>query len=255
MNRITHKEFLQRLKNSGSTIMKELYFQWKSWLYNEFKAYEYNENLLLIKGKDKYEVNMFIFNYDSCQELLKKYRDDSTCTMLCISLIGELPEELNKYHGWRCFEGIGINERITDDNIRLLTKENKNDVHEFCNKLLKQGNFSSHVADDLQDYIENINEKNSKATKAYGYYKDEMLIGFVMLLHDSILHYSHLSVIGVLEEYRRNGIGTKLSKFVLSKYPNDKFHYQVAHLNKASIGLVTSLGFKFAGARELMIKA
>ena len=82
-----------------------------------------------------------------------------------------------------------------------------------------------------------------------------MLIGFVMLLHDSILHYSHLSVIGVLEEYRRNGIGTKLSKFVLSKYPNDKFHYQVAHLNKASIGLVTSLGFKFAGVRELMIKA
>ena len=48
---------------------------------------------------------------------------------------------------------------------------------------------------------------------------------------------------------------TKLSKFVLSKYPNDKFHYQVAHLNKASIGLVTSLVFKFAGARELIIKA
>ena len=76
MNRITHKEFLQRLKNSSSTIMKELYSQWKSWLYNEFKAYEHNENLLLIKGKDKYEVNMFIFNYDSCQELLKKYRDN-----------------------------------------------------------------------------------------------------------------------------------------------------------------------------------
>lgn len=33
MNRITHKEFLQRLKNSDSTIMKELYSQWKSWLY------------------------------------------------------------------------------------------------------------------------------------------------------------------------------------------------------------------------------
>ena len=131
MNRITHKEFLKRLKNSDSTIMKELYSQWKDWLYNEFKAYEHNENLLLIKGKDKYEVNMFIFNYDSCQELLKKYRDDSTCTTLCISLIGELPEELNKYHGWRCFEGIGINERIADDNIKLLTKENKNDVHEY----------------------------------------------------------------------------------------------------------------------------
>ena len=254
MNSITQKEFLQRLKNSGSTIMKELYSQWKSWLYNEFKAYEHNENLLLIKGKDKYEVNMFIFNYDSCQELLKKYRDDSTCTMLCVSIIGELPEELNKYHGWRCFEGIGINERIADDNIKLLTKENKNDVYEFCNKLLKQGNFSSHVAEDLQDYIENVDDKSLKNKKAFGYYKDEMIIGFVMLLHDSLLHYSHLSVIGVLEEYRRNGIGTKLSKFVLSKYPNDKFHYQVAHLNKASIGLVTSLVFKFAGTRELIIK-
>ena len=255
MNRITHKEFLQRLKNSDSTIMKELYSQWKSWLYNEFKAYEHNENLLLIKGKDKYEVNMFIFNYDSCQELLKKYRDDSTCAKLSASIIGELPEELNMYYGWRCFERIGINEKIVDDNIKLLTKENKNNVFELCNKLLKQGNFSSYVADDLQDYIENINEKNYNSTKAYGYYKDKMLIGFVMLLHDSILHYSHLSVIGVLEECRRNGIGTKLSKFVLSQYSNEKYHYQVAHLNKASIGLVTSLGFRFAGVRELMIKA
>ena len=254
MNRITHKEFLKRLKNSDSTIMKELYTQWKSWLYNEFKAYEHNENLLLIKGKDKYEVNMFIFNYDSCQELLKKYRDDSTCTMLCISLIGELPEELNEYHGWRCFEGIGINERIADDNIKLLTKENKNDVREFCNKLLKQGNFSSHVAEDLQDYIENVDDKSFKNKKAFGYYKEGLLIGFVIADHFSTLHYSHLSLIGVLEEYRRNGIGTKLSKFVLSKYPNDKFHYQVALLNNASIGLATSLGFKFAGARELMIK-
>lgn len=255
MNRITHREFLQRLKNSDSTIMKELYTQWKNWLYNEFKAYEHNENLLLIKGKDKYEVNMFIFNYDSCQELLKKYRDDSTCTMLCISLIGELPEELNKYHGWRCFEGIGINERIADDNIKLLTKENKNNVYEFCNKLLKQGNFSSHVAEDLQDYIENVDDKSIKNKKVFGYYKEGLLIGFVIADHFSTLHYSHLSLIGVLEEYRRNGIGTKLSKFVLSKYPNNKIHYQVAHTNKESIGLVTSLGFKFAGARELMIKA
>ena len=30
MNRITHKEFLKRLKNSDSTIMKELYTQWKN---------------------------------------------------------------------------------------------------------------------------------------------------------------------------------------------------------------------------------
>ena len=255
MNRITHKEFLKRLKNSGSTIMKELYIQWKSWLYNEFKAYEHNENLLLIKGKDKYEVNMFIFNYDSCQELLKKYRDDSTCTMLCISLIGELPEELNKYYGWRCFEGIGINERIADDNIKLLTKENKNDVHEFCNKLLKQGNFSSHVAEDLQDYIENVDDKSLKNKKVFGYYKEGLLIGFVIADYFSTLYYSHLSLIGVLEEYRRNGIGTKLSKFVLGKYPNNKIHYQVSHLNEASIGLATSLGFNFAGVRELMIKA
>ena len=175
--------------------------------------------------------------------------------MLCISLIGELPEELNKYHGWRCFEGIGINERIADDNIRLLTKENKNDVYEFCNKLLKQGNYSSHVADDLQDYIENIDDKSLKNKKVFGYYKEGLLIGFVIADHFSTLHYSHLSLIGVLEEYRRNGIGTKLSKFVLSKYPNEKYHYQVSHTNKASIGLVTSLGFKFAGTRELMIKA
>ena len=254
MNRITHKEFLKRLKNSDSTIMKEQYSQWKSWLYSEFKAYDYNGSLLLIRGKDKYEVYMFIFNYEDCFQLLNKYKDDSNCTNLCISLIGKLPEELNKYYGWRCFEGKGINERIADDNIRLLTKENKNEVYELCNKLLKQGNFSSGVADDLQDYIENINDKNYKATKAYGYYKDKMLIGFVMLLHDSILYYSHLSVIGVLEEYRRSGIGTRLSKFVLSKYPNEKYHYQVAHSNKSSIGLVTSLGFKSVGVRDLYIK-
>jgi len=80
------------------------------------------------------------------------------------------------------------------------------------------------------------------------------LIGFVMLLHDPVLHYSHLSDIGVLKEYRRLGIGTKLSQFVLSLYPNEKYHYQVSHLNKASIGLATSLGFKFAGIRELIIK-
>ena len=81
-----------------------------------------------------------------------------------------------------------------------------------------------------------------------------MLVGFVMLLHDSVLHYSHLSDIGVLKEYRRLGIGTELSQFVLSKYPNEKYHYQVAHSNKASIGLATSLGFKFTGVRELVIK-
>ena len=104
----------------------------------------------------------------------------------------------------------------------------------------------------LQYYIDNIEE--FKKHKTYGYYKDEMLVGFVMLLHDSVLHYSHLSDIGVLEEYRRLGIGTELSQFVLSKYPNEKYHYQVIHLNKASIGLATSLGFKFSGVRELMIK-
>ena len=125
MNRITHKEFLKRLKNSDSTIMKELYTQWKSWLYNEFRAYEYNGNLLLIKGKDNYKINMLIFNYDSGKELLKKYKDDNNCTELCVSLIGELPEELNKYYGFRCFERTGINENIVDNNIRILTKDKK----------------------------------------------------------------------------------------------------------------------------------
>ena len=114
------------------------------------------------------------------------------------------------------------------------------------NKLLIKGQFRS--------YNSYENERNKLVLIGENNYKDAMLIGFVMLLHDSILHYSHLSVIGVLEEYRRNGIGTKLSKFVLSKYPNEKYHYQVSHTNKASIGLVTSLGFKFAGARELIIK-
>ena len=251
MNRITHKEFLKRLKNSDSTIMKELYSQWKSWLYNEFKAYEHNGNLLLIKGKDKYEVNMFIFDYEGCKELLNKYRDDSNCTMLSVSIIGELPEELNKYYGFRCHERLGIEKRIIDNNIKLLTKDNVVEVTEFRNKLSKD-NLSSDEAETLQYYIDNIEE--FKKHKTYGYYKDEMLVGFVMLLHDSVLHYSHLSDIGVLEEYRRLGIGTELSQFVLSKYPNEKYHYQVAHSNKASIGLATSLGFKFTGVRELVIK-
>ncbi len=48
MNRITHKQFLQKLKKSDSTIIKELYSQWRNWLYDEYAAYEYNENLLLI---------------------------------------------------------------------------------------------------------------------------------------------------------------------------------------------------------------
>ena len=252
MNRITHNEFLKRLKNSDSTIMKELYTQWKNWLYNEFKAYEHNENLLLIKCKDKYEVNMFIFNYDSCKELLNKYKDDSNCSMLYASIIGELPEELNNYHGFRCYERLGNNKKIIDNDIRILSKESLVEVTEFCNKLSKD-KLSSDEAETLQYYIENIEE--FKKYKTYGYYENEMLIGFVMLLHDSALHYSHLSDIGVLEEYRRLGVGSKLSKFVLSKYPSEKYHYQVAHTNKASIGLVTSLGFKFAGARELIIKA
>ena len=231
--------------------MKELYTQWKSWLYNEFRAYEYNGNLLLIKGKDNYKINMLIFNYDSGKELLKKYKDDNNCTELCVSLIGELPEELNKYYGFRCFERTGINENIVDNNIRILTKDNALEVTEFCNKLSKD-QLSSNEAETLQYYIENIEEL--KKYKTYGYYKDEMLIGFVMHLHDSALHYSHLSDIGVLEECRRLGVGTKLSQFVLSLYPNEKYHYQVSHLNKASIGQVTSLEFKFAGVRELMIK-
>ena len=252
MNRITHKEFLQRLKNSGSTIMKELYSQWKSWLYNEFKAYEHNENLLLIKGKDKFEVNMFIFNYDGCQELLKKYRDDSNCTMLCVSIIGELPEELHKYYGFRCYERLGIDEKIIDNNIKLLTKNDKPEIIEFCNRLSKQGCHSEYEDETLQYYIENI--EKFKKQKTYGYYKDEMIVGFIMILHDSTLHYSHISDIGILKEYRRLGIGTKLSEFVLSLYYNEKYHYQVSHLNEASIGLATSLGFNFAGVRELMIK-
>lgn len=254
MNRITHKQFLQKLKNSDSTIIKELYSQWKNWLYDEYAAYEYNENLLLIEGKDKYKVDMFIFNYDSCKELLKKYKNDNNCTDLCVSLIGKLPEELDKYYGWRCFERIGINERMVYDNIKLLTKEDKNDVFELCNRLLKQGNFSSGVADDLQSYIENEDDKNLKNKKTYGYYNGDMLIGFVIIDHFPSIHYSHLSTIGVLEEYRRNGIGTKLSKFVLSLYPDEKYHYQASHLNKASIRLAISLGFKFAGVRELIIK-
>lgn len=251
MNRITHKEFLKRLKNSDSTIMKELYTQWKSWLYNEFKAYEYNENLILINGKDKYRVNMFIFNYDNCIELLKKYKDDYNCTDLCVSLIGEIPEELNKYYGFRCFERLGVTGEIKDNNIRLLTKDSVGETIEFCNKL-SQDNFSKDEAETLQYYIENIEE--FKKYKTYGYYKDEMLIGFVMLLHDSSLHYSHLSDIGVLQEFRRLGIGAKLGRFVMSLYPNEKYHYQLSHLNKASIGLATSLGFNLVGVRELIIK-
>lgn len=251
MNRITHKEFLKRLKNSDSTIMKELYSQWKSYLYNEFKAYEHNENLLLIKGKEQYEVNMFILNYDSCKDLLKKYRDDVNCTELYASIIDELPEKLNKNYGFRCFEKLGVNKKITDNNIKLLTKDNTVEVIEFCNKL-SNDNFSNDEAETLQYYIENIEE--FKKYKVYGYFKNELLIGFVMLLHDSILYYSHLSDIAVLKEYRRLGIGTKLSQFVLSLYPNEKYHYQVSHLNKASIGLASSLGFKFAGVRELIIK-
>ena len=69
MNRITQKEFLYRLKNSTSLIMKELYSQYRYWINNDYKIYEHNENLLLISGKDKYEVNMFIFTLESCYEL------------------------------------------------------------------------------------------------------------------------------------------------------------------------------------------
>ncbi len=254
MNRITQKEFLQRLKNGDNLIMKELYFQWKSWLYREYKAYEYNENLLLIKGKDKYEVYLFIFNYDNSIKLLNKYQEDCNCTQLCVSIIDKLPEQFNKYYGFRCFERKGMKERIVDNSIKLLTKENKNEVFEFCNKLSNQGKLSKDEADSLQYYIENIDDKYYKNQKAYGYYEKGLLIGYVILKHDSALHYSMLLDIGVLEEYRRHGVGSKLSKFILSQYPNDKYLYQVAHFNKASIGLLTSLGFEFVGIRELMIK-
>lgn len=252
MNRITHKEFLNKLKNSDNTLMKELYSQWKNWLYNEYKAYEHNENLILLKGKDKYEVNIFILNYKDYQELLNKYKDDINCISIYVSLIGYLPEELDKYCGFRCYQRIGINEIIIDNNIKLLTENNKLEITEFCNKLSKQGRISKEEAETLQYYIENINE--FRKYKTYGYYKDKVLIGFVMHFHDAILKYSHISDIGVLKEYRRLGIGTKLSNFVLSKYPNEKYHYQVNHLNKESIGLSKKLGFEFAGVRELMIK-
>jgi len=253
MNKITQKDFLQRLKNCDSLIMKELYSQWKNWIYKEFKTYEHNENLILIKGNDNYEVDMFIFNYDDCVELLNKYKDDCNCSKLCVSIKGELVEQLNKYYGFRCFERIGISEQINDKNIKLLTKENSNGVLELCDKLSKQGNFSKGEAESLKYYIENIDDY-SKNSKAYGYFKEGILIGFVILNHYSTLHYSMLVEIGVLEEYRRLGIATKLSKFVLSKYPNEKYLYQAAHLNKASIDFSKSLGFEFVGVRELMIK-
>lgn len=255
MNKITQKEFLQRLKNSDNLIMKELYYQWRSWIIREYKVYDYHENLILVKqDKDKYEVNMFIFNQKNCLDLFNQYKEDINCTKLCVSIIEKIPEQLDVYHGFRCFERIGSQEDINDNNIKLLTKEHEIEIIDFCNKLSNQGKISENEAISLKYYIENIDNIIYKHSKIYGYYKDNALVGFVEIQKQPKTNYAMLANIAVLEEYRRQGIGTQLSKFVLNRYPNDRYLYQVVKHNKESIGLLTSLGFKFVGGRELWVK-
>ena len=97
--------------------------------------------------------------------------------------------------------------------------------------------------EELEEYYNANKEKHNLGHREKVY--SDTTIGFV----DATKEYD--------EEFFKNqrlGIGTELSQFVLSKYPNEKYHYQVAHSNKASIGLATSLGFKFTGVRELVIK-
>lgn len=255
MKQITLNQFLEKLEDSDSPIMKELYYQWVNWLYEAYEAYEYFDNLILIEQNEgQYSVYLFIFNQDNYLDIFKQYKDDPNCISLCISVIGDLSEEIDQYLGFRCYTRKGLKTKNLNANIKLLTVENKLEILEFCSKLGKQGHISCCEANSLETYIKNFDDEIYQDTKLYGYYKDGLLVGYVTTKQHPNTNNSLLESIAVLEEYRRLGIGKELGNFVLTLNPDDIYLYQAAKMNKQSIALAKSLGFNFIGGRELYVK-
>ena len=98
-------------------------------------------------------------------------------------------------------------------------------------------------------FLENPNIE----TKILGVFLDNKIVG--VLTYSVFETYGMIEDIGVLESFRKMGIGKALCESVLKANQDIKFLYQAAKQNIASISLAKSLGFDFIGARELYVKA
>ena len=98
-------------------------------------------------------------------------------------------------------------------------------------------------------YLENSNIE----TKILGVFLDNKIVG--VLTYSAFETYGMIEDIGVLESFRKMGIGKALCESVLKANQDIKFLYQAAKQNISSISLEKSLGFDFIGARELYVKA
>lgn len=251
MKEITIDEFINKLNNANNVMMFNLANQWKYWYYDEYKLYEIDNNLIIKQQLEdnEYEIHMFIL--DDNLTLFNEYNNDSNCVNLTVSIINSIPNELDKYLGFRCYSNINKNcyqDKNCHSNIKSLSLDDRDDILIFCEELMKQGHLSKCEAISFKMCIDNYDN----FTKLLGYYIDNKLVGIVT--YRLFNNYGMIEDIGVLESYRKQGIGKSLCESVLTNNANVRFLYQSAKQNVESTALAKSIGFEFIGARELFIK-
>ena len=112
------------------------------------------------------------------------------------------------------------------NNIELKDKERFNELGLIVNK-----NFAKLF--QIEELI------NSSYDSLFGYYENELLVGFIM--------YETIDIVNIVvdEKYRHQGIATRLIKYVLNNFADvEKLMLEVNENNKVAVNLYLKNGFK-----------
>lgn len=101
--------------------------------------------------------------------------------------------------------------------------------------------LAARTIDDINDFL--------KDCAIYFAYSDDGVVGYIGCLVDKSQHVE-ITGMGVMPAHQGKGIGTKLLRFALKKFPNNKV-YLVAHPeNDQALHVYKKVGFTITGRKE-----
>ena len=146
--------------------------------------------------------------------------------------------------------------------IREIETADSKQFVEFYDKLAKESEYLPIAPEEVSEKTEKIIkhiEKDNKLKKVFIAEENGQIVGFVGIkrMHFARLRHVAKLIIGVLDDYKRQGIGTKLIDFV-EKWAKEnevrKLELTVVEDNDPAVEFFEEMDFDKEGTREKAVK-
>jgi RimJ/RimL family protein N-acetyltransferase len=146
--------------------------------------------------------------------------------------------------------------------IREMQTTDSKQFVEFYDKLAKESEYLPIVPEEVSEKTEKIIkhiEKDNKLKKVFIAEENDQIVGFIGLKRVHFARLRHIAklIIGVLDDYKRQGVGTKLMEFV-EKWAKEneirKLELTVVEDNDPAVEFFEEMDFEKEGTREKAVK-